>query len=211
MSIPKVIHQIWVGGSMPERYAAYRATWARHHPDWEHRFWSDDDLGWIPHRDLYDRADELVPGDAVGQFRADIARYAILAKHGGFYADVDTEALRPVDAALVGHDAFAAAEDDRWVGNTYLAAAPNHPVTFDLVDRLAASVQRHRGWRPNRMTGPHYLTPIWRRRRCHVAPRHLWFPYSYRDVYNDRVPGDYGNAYAVHHWGHARDLVAARR
>lgn len=204
--IPHVIHHVWVGPPMPEHLASYVATWRWHHPDWEHVLWSDSDLGWLRHSDEFDRASDLVPPDAVGQLRADIARYEILLRHGGLYVDTDTEALRPIDDVLDGHDAWAAAEDARWVGNTYLAAAPGHPVMAALVDGLADSIARGRGLRPNRLTGPRYLTPIWRAHGCPVGPTADFYPYSYRHVKNGAVPSTWGDAYAVHHWQHTRDV-----
>src|ERR1700722_16260603 len=32
--IPKIIHQIWLGSPLPEKYKALQATWLNHHPDW---------------------------------------------------------------------------------------------------------------------------------------------------------------------------------
>lgn len=192
---------------MPERFAGWRATWERHHPDWDHVLWGDDDLGWLANRDLFDRAAELVPGDAVEQFRADIARYEILGRHGGLYVDCDTEALRPIDDQLAGHTAWAVAEDQHWIGNTYIAATAYHPVIEALIGGLARNVIRYNGSRPNQLTGPKYLTPIWRAHRAHVAPTDLFFPYSYRHVRTGTVPDDYGDAYAVHHWDHTRRVL----
>lgn len=174
--------------------------------------WGDEDLRWLEHRDLYEAAPELVPADAVGQLRADIARYEILAKHGGLYVDADTVALRPVDTALAGHDTFAAAEDPTWIGNTYLGSTPGHPAMLELVAGLRTSIARADGrLRPNRLTGPQYLTAVWCRNSCHVAPTRLWFPYSYRHVRRGAVPTSYGDAYAVHRWEHTRDLQGSRR
>lgn len=195
---------------MPERFTVWRASWKRHHPDWEHVLWSDSDLGWLANRGLYDHAGDLVPADAVEQFQADLARYEILHRWGGLYVDCDTEALRPIGDALAGHAEFAVAEDTRWVGNTYLAATPGHPIMAALVAGIAGNVARHRGDRPNRLTGPKYLTPIWRGHGAHVAPTDLFFPYSYRHVRDGTIPTDYGDAYAVHHWDHTRRVLARR-
>lgn len=208
--IPTTIHHVWVGGPLPDHLAAYVGSWDRHHPGWEHRLWTERDLPPLQNHDLYDRAPELVPVDAIGQLRSDIARYEILLTYGGLYVDCDTEALRPVDESLAGHDAWAAAEDANWVGNTYLACTPGHPVMRALVDGLAASVARNAGRRPNRMTGPRYLTPIWRAHGCHIARQRDWYPYSYADVKRGTVPASYGNAYAAHHWDHTRRVLAAR-
>jgi mannosyltransferase OCH1-like enzyme len=212
--IPKIIHQIWIGSPIPPHLLDYMQTWRVHHPAWKYYVWCEpDDFYQIPHKDLFDRAEEIVPADAVGQFRSDIARYAILHAYGGLYVDCDTECLRPVDDALYGHDAWAAMEDTRWVGNTYLAVVPGHPVTRALIAGLRDSIESRRGrrLRPNRLTGPQYLTPIWRKFGCYAASHTLWYPYSYTHVKRGNVPTNYGNAYAVHHWQHTRELIARRQ
>ena len=32
--IPKIIHQIWLGSPLPERYKQWQRTWTDNHPDW---------------------------------------------------------------------------------------------------------------------------------------------------------------------------------
>lgn len=212
--IPRVLHHIWIGSPMPSHLARCVESWRTLHPGWQHQMWSDDDLGWLTNRCLYDQAPSLVPADAVGQLRADIARYEILLAHGGLYVDADTEPLRPVDPALAGHDAWAAAEDRHWVGNTYLACTPGHPVMQALVDGLKHHMTRQRAMHPNAvlranvLSGPKYLTPIWQAHGCHVDPSSHWYPYSYLDVRRGTIPADYGDAWAVHHWDHTRRVLA---
>lgn len=199
---------------MPRSLAENVHTWRQLHPTWKLRIWRDDDLRWLEHVDLYDRAPLLVPFDAIGQLRSDIARYEILAKYGGFYADCDTRPLRPIDRALNGLDAFAAWEDATWVGNTYLGATPFHPVMLELIAGMRASITSgaRMHMRPNRLTGPRYLTPIWRRHNCHVAPTRLWYPFSFMDAYRGRTLDErrYPEAYAVHQWRHIRSVRTAR-
>lgn len=210
--IPRLLHAVWVGPPMPGHLEANLREWARLHPHWHVKLWRDADLAWLANRAIYDRADALVPADAVGQFRADIARYEILHRHGGLYVDCDTRPLRCVDDALVA-DTFAAAEDEHWVGNTYLGAVPDHPVMAALVGGIRANLRRRRpGWRANRLSGPRYLTPIWREHGAHVAPRELFFPYNYADVKAGAVPEEFApDVYAVHEWRHTRDVMAQRK
>ena len=45
MRIPRIFHQIWVGPDpFPEEFAGYQETWIRHHPEWELRFWTEENL-----------------------------------------------------------------------------------------------------------------------------------------------------------------------
>lgn len=204
--IPRIIHQIWLGDPMPDHLAIYCTTWAEHHPGWEHRLWTDGDFGWLRNQRLFDTAQRHTPH--VGQFRADIARYEILHRFGGVYVDCDFECRRPIDD-LLDADSFAAwEEDDVWVNNAILGAVPAHPLMADLIARLPASVARHRGKRPNVMTGPQFLTQRARRHHITVHPARLFYPYSWSEL--DRQGEDFPDVYAIHHWDNARRRAAAR-
>lgn len=211
--IPKIMHHIWVGPPMPDHLAENCRAWAQMHPDWDMKLWTEreiDDLS-LQNRALYDQADRLVPRDAVGQFRADIVRYELLMFFGGVYTDVDTRPLQRIEPALTGRREFAAREDRNWVGNTYLGAVPEHPIMHALVAYMPRNVQQFRGRRPNKLSGPQYLTPIWLLQNGYVAPTAQWYPYSYTDVKRQTVPDKFGDhVYAVHQWHHTRHVLASR-
>jgi mannosyltransferase OCH1-like enzyme len=203
--IPPTIHQVWLGGPMPEHLQAYRQSVIDMHPGWEHRLWGDDDFGWLRNQDLFDRASEIAPGHE-GQLRSDIARYEILAQHGGVYVDCDMEALAPLDG-LLSHRAFAGWElDGVWVNNAVLGVEPGHPLIAELVRRIPASVQRAegRGWRPNRITGPHLITPVVRAHRhtVEILPAATFYPYAYDQL--ERGGEAFPDSLMVHHWDNAR-------
>ena len=45
MLIPRVFHQVWLGlDPLPEAHARYQETWLEHHPGWELRVWTDENL-----------------------------------------------------------------------------------------------------------------------------------------------------------------------
>ena len=189
---------------MPDYLRSFGDRWEEILSGWEHRLWGDDDLGWLANRDLYDRAGQLVKPDAVGQFRADIARYEILAKHGGVYVDCDLEPLRDI-TPLHTHGAWAGWEvQDRFVGNTILGGQAGDPFWTAAVVGLPASVAANRGRRPNRMSGPYYVTRLHRHGGLHVYPQTHFYPYAYDEL--DRHDEDPGEAYTVHHWHHNRTL-----
>lgn len=210
--IPKKLHFVWLGRPMPEHMQRNVTAWKEMNPDWTTYLWTEKNIAILRHTELYRRAKELVPPDAVYQFQSDIIRLELLFDFGGFYADTDTYPLRPLDEALAGREVFAAAEDRNWVGNTYLGAVPGHAVFRDLLSGLAGNVRRHPRKRPNHLSGPRYLTPIWRAHNAYVAPSRQWFPYSYTHVKNDAIPYDYdSDVFAVHEWNHTREIMERRR
>jgi len=212
--IPKIMHHIWIGPPMPDHLKANCAAWAEMHPDWDMKLWTEREINEIglQNRALYDRAESTVPADAVEQFRADIVRYEVLALFGGMYVDVDTIPLRPIEPALAGHREFAAHEDRTWIGNTYLGAIPGHEIMQTLVAGLPANVHRLRGRRPNKLSGPQYITPVWNRYGGHIAPQRQFYPYSYIDVKRGTVPEQFApEVYAVHTWFHTESVLRSRK
>lgn len=211
LKIPKMMHFVWLGRPMPESMERNVTDWQLMNPGWRAYLWTDRNVPILRHSALYRRAEDYVPRDAIYQFRADIIRLELLYDFGGFYADTDTRPLRPLDAALGGLEVFAAMEDRNWIGNTYLGSVPGHPIFHDLVSGLAASARRYKGRRPNQISGPRYLTPIWRAHGGYTAPSRQWYPYSYTDVKRNTLPDDYdSNVFAIHEWNHTREVMEAR-
>lgn len=209
--IPRLMHFIWVGKPMPEHLMHNIDIWREMHPGWRIHIWNDRSFGWLHNQRLFSEAESIVPRDAVGQFRSDVARYEIILKHGGFYADVDTYPVKPIDDSILYHTEFAVQEDPSWIGNTYLGSCSGNPIFRQIVDGMAMNVKRHRGKRANVLSGPKYITPIWRKHGGNVAPISWGFPYSYTHVKRGTVPDTIGpETYAVHQWHHTKQVMEAR-
>jgi mannosyltransferase OCH1-like enzyme len=41
--IPRIIHQTWKTREVPKQFLFFQKTWQTHHPEWEYRFWTDED------------------------------------------------------------------------------------------------------------------------------------------------------------------------
>ncbi|HEY0836552.1 MAG TPA: glycosyltransferase, partial [Azospirillum sp.] len=218
--IPKILHQLWKDANVPERFVPFRRTWARLHPGWEHRLWTDADLhafvarefpGFLP---VYEAYAEPIR-------RADAARYLILKRYGGLYADLDFECLKPVDDLLAGRSLVIGLEPDshlaldkaaerrmtRILCPSLIASVPGHGFWDAVIDRL-----RHSRDEPDVLdaTGPFLLTRALE--DCAdpgsvtLLPAHLVYPADKADCwegrlfdirYWERITRD---AYAVHHW-----------
>ena len=95
MAIPRIFHQIWVGSNpFPEEYEALQESWRTHNPDWELRFWRDDNLPeGLTRPEVYDTS--RTPWE-----RADLLRLEVVKLYGGVHVDADFECLRPIDPLL---------------------------------------------------------------------------------------------------------------
>jgi len=85
---PCKIHFIWIGGPMPGWASANVDEFRRLNPEHEIAVHGEEAL-LDDYRPIYERLDELAP-------KADLVRYSVLEREGGWYFDADTWPLRPV-------------------------------------------------------------------------------------------------------------------
>jgi mannosyltransferase OCH1-like enzyme len=201
------IHQIWVGSPPPEHLVSLSATWREQHPAWGYTLWDDEAIEsfGLRNRELYDRAEELVPADAVGQYRADIARYEILYRRGGVYADMDTTCQKPIDPLIVpGKMTVGWEVQNRFIGNTVIYAPKGHPALREIIEKLPEWA-REAPARPNKLSGPKAISTVLRNRTDVVyLDSDIWYPVPWDQP--ERSTDPHPNAYVVHHWQHQRDL-----
>jgi hypothetical protein len=98
-SFPHVIHQSYKTDELPPHWRDTPATWREFHPEYEYRFWTDEDNRRLvetqyPH--LLDAYDAF----PYGIERADLARLLVLHAHGGVYADLDLLPTRSLDSII---------------------------------------------------------------------------------------------------------------
>jgi hypothetical protein len=166
--IPKIIHQTWKTGDVPERFRSFQQSWRDLHPGWAYRLWTDDDNRAFIAREyswflpIFDAYPEAI-------CRADAIRYFLLRHYGGVYADLDFEALEPLDTLLEGEAAVLGWEPERhmqWhrqamgdrrglVCNALMASPPGHPFWDHVIEWLVR--QRHEPG-PLEATGPFLMT-----------------------------------------------------
>ncbi len=120
--IPHVVHRIWLGPDpLPEEFRRYGETWARHHPEWEMRLWTDEDIRGSQWEEMLARGRHQAE-------RSDVLRYHLLCRHGGVYVDTDFECLRSIEPLLEGLEAFSAYLKPGRTNIAIMGFAPHHPV-----------------------------------------------------------------------------------
>jgi len=151
MLIPKVLHQIWFGGPIPEKYIRFTIGWRRLHPEWEYILWTEERLPRLYNQACFDAAKELCQ-------KSDIARYEILWRFGGVYVDSDFECIKNIEPLLDGVAAFLGYEDPQSVNNAIIGSVPRHPA---LGNMMAAVPRRfHLPGPPFFTTGPALVTQV---------------------------------------------------
>lgn len=135
MTIPKTIHIIWIGGAIDNKHSVWLDSWRQMNPGWIVRLWDDgDSYEWIKNKFAFE-----ISATMAG--KADVLRLEILAAHGGFYSDADSECMRPIDDMVGDSDlGFMTGVSGR-ISNATMWAIPRHPFFLRCVDGLEAHVR----------------------------------------------------------------------
>lgn len=137
--IPKIIHQTYKNYDLPETYKMCQAEIKKLHPDFEYRFYTDDDMNRLMKTEFpeyYDKFNEL-PRMIM---KIDMFRYFLMYKYGGLYADMDYLMFKPFDILneKVVIPTNRDLDDNRLtsLGNCIFASVPNHLFWKSLIDTL---------------------------------------------------------------------------
>ena len=218
--IPKIIHQTWKDEAIPTHLAGFQASWKVFHADWQVKFWTDSSLRTFIEKyyrwflPLYDNYPEPI-------MRVDAARYFLLNHYGGVYADLDFEALKPLDSLLEGKDLLLGLEPEThaqqhfpvvkpfavFVCNAIMASVPLHPFWQHVFQRLIQFSQMEE---PMEGTGPFFLSRAYagysHKEQIHLEPPESLYPISVAEsqkrILDDPVVQEQtrAKAYTVHHW-----------
>ncbi len=206
--IPKIIHQIWLGSELPDRYKRLCETWKAKHPAWQHILWTDKEAAALTmsNRSLYESMKNYGA-------KADILRYEILYQYGGLYVDTDFECLKPFDQLHHRFDFFCGLsyiQKGLIEGlNGLIAAAPHHPVMQHCLKFLKKAAVVH-GWDAIvDTTGPRMLmrailkTSLRKLTMGTILPGLFFYPLSFEDRHKDFsyikktiTP----ETFAIHYW-----------
>lgn len=200
MKIPKIIHHVCdYPNGIPENLLALAATWKKHHPDWEQRFWDRRQM------EEFVRTFCLDFGPYYRAFphnvqRWDAIRYLILYHIGGMYVDLDYECFRPFDAILSGRNCYIATEPAlhaRYNGvpvmlsNALMAAAPGDKFMAAVINELKAQApEAFAGQEIYKIvlqtTGPLMLTRVYeslaRKKGVTLLPDELFMPLTPKEL-----------------------------
>ena len=98
-TIPTHLHQTWKTRDVHPIFERYHSSWLKHHPLWLHQIWSDADNRQLVQTE-YPELLEFYDNLSHTILRVDVVRFLILHRHGGVYADMDVESLKPMDELL---------------------------------------------------------------------------------------------------------------
>ena len=160
--IPKIIHQIWLGSPLPERYFSWMRTWMDW-LGWKYVLWTDEDVRGLSlyNQELYDQATNY------GE-KSDILRLELLLLYGGIYVDVDFECIKSeiFDEFHRHFDFYIGFEPliHGTIGGTYkicnaiIGSVPFHPLVRKMIVHLKDNREAHSTQTAVEQTGPNYFS-----------------------------------------------------
>jgi len=180
--IPRILHQVWDFDKVPQRYDNWIRTWKIVNPKWEYWFWTMEDVRQLisqhykEHLVLYDNYESAI-------FRADVMRYFVLHRYGGVYADLDMDALRPLDNWTVNYNCVLSEESyehtfivheklNTNVVNGFFMCRPGHSLMKRAIESLPKAAFRHFG-DYLRAAGPIFFNEVYERHRRSNAKEEL--------------------------------------
>jgi|11BtaG_2_1085332.scaffolds.fasta_scaffold00132_21 mannosyltransferase OCH1-like enzyme len=172
--IPKIIHQIWLGGDLPDKQknACRDIQAVCNENGWSYRLWRDSDvleLGDFKNKELFNSTPNL------GQ-KSDILRNIILHKYGGVYLDTDYIIVKLFDD-LLDLDFFCGVCFDNWpsMSNSIIGTIPAGDTITSMLT-YEKEISWNDGMAIIDTTGPYHTT---RAALKNLSSKTVVFPNSY--------------------------------
>lgn len=218
--IPRIVHQIWLGSEVPEKFYNWMKSWTNMQ-GWEYKLWTEKDVESLNlyNQEIYDLSNNY------GE-KSDILRLEILKKYGGLYVDVDFECIKPqiFDELHRSFDLYIGFEPMEHgflneyhmfkLCNALIGAIPHHPLIDNLIVNLKANYFAHRRSGTIAKTGPRYLSNMvfeYEQNNFHslslnmYLPSTFFYPFSkpeiiYYSKHPDEVLEILPETAAIHYW-----------
>jgi mannosyltransferase OCH1-like enzyme len=215
--IPKILHHIWIGPKQIPLH--WMKTWVDKHPDWEYHLWDND---------LVNNT-EFVNNELIQQFidfgrfdgAADLIRYEVLYKYGGFMPGSDCECLLPIDDLLI-YKSISVYENEKLGRNLIspiLGSVPNFPFLKTIIEYFQENkdkvyIQLVSNEESYMMTGNNVMKELIQKYNpeIEILPSNSLIGQWYNSVNGNPSWGFYSSnnahhtRYAIQHWGTGRKL-----
>ena len=204
--IPHIIHHIWLGSKLPEKYKPFLDSFRKHNPDWKMILWNEESILNITG---FRFAKQFKKISNYGT-KSDIARYEILRLYGGFYFDTDFECLKPLDdiadcSTFVSGIQFY---DKPEFGNAMIASSPDTFLINEICNKIKPTNTTDTLAIIN-TTGPRFITSLFRENLDKIDSSVAFLPAEYffavpnsesQSVASVKSKYITPNTYGIHYW-----------
>jgi glycosyltransferase involved in cell wall biosynthesis/mannosyltransferase OCH1-like enzyme len=200
--IYRTIHIVWIGDEA-KRPDNCIETWRQMNPGWSVRVWGNHELQFGTWANLAHMR-KMLTRELCGV--ADMMRWEILEKHGGFAVDADSVCIRPLPDWLFEPEVFAAWENEitrpGLIANCFVYSQPGNALIQKVIKDIQdlPDVTGKLAWQ---LTGPQRLTDTVRAMAYSgitVYPSHYFMP----EHFTGMKYGGSGPIFAKQLWGTAR-------
>ena len=205
MTIPRIIHQIWIG-DQTKRPDALMETWRDMNPSCEYVLWTEENLAneKFVNQDAIDKMPEL-------NGKCNIMRYELLFKYGGFSVDADSECVNTLDDFFfTDSDRFSCWENEKkgfspesgiqLVASGFQACGKNDGLMKLAIEELS-DVDFTKGLRSWQTCGNNFFSQLIEKYEADfpmkIYPSWYFIPqYGNGEIYKGK-----DKIYAKHYWG----------
>jgi len=169
MVVPKIIHQIFLSGSLPPVLREQVEALKQRNPGWKHSLYNDEDANNFIRENYGGSMEETynLISKEYGAARADLLRHLLIYQHGGVYLDIKSNISKPLDAVLRADDQYLLTQWDNKPGGARegfglhpelsnvpggeyqthaIMAAPRHPFSRAAIDRIVHNIRNYKPW-----------------------------------------------------------------
>ena len=211
MSIPKIIHQIWLGPKKRPQWCldSWSQEYIQNNPDWEYKLWTDVEVKELKllNRELYDKEPTM-------RGKSDILRYELLYKYGGIYIDADSLSINPkksLNKLCESKTFFACREpkNKQFIANGVIFSSKENKVILEIINYLNNNYSKLKKKYPHknqiwRVTNQPMFTEISQKNNIHIYPSVYFYPESFKQN-NIKIPineirSKFKNSYMYQYW-----------
>ena len=196
--IPKIIHQTAPAdkNKWHEIWSTCQQSWKTQFPapKYEYKMWTDEDLNDLMKNDFPEYYD-MYKGYDHNIKRVDIARYFILYKHGGIYADMDYKCFKnfydqlPSDKVSISESPY---KENEHLQNALMISPKEHPFWIKVIEK--ATKRSGPGVDILKATGPVLVSDTYEENKH-------WVNVLPVDLYNPHKDSPENEEYIAQHYG----------
>jgi hypothetical protein len=212
-SIPRIIHQIWIGDKAPPPISIMN-TWKEKNPSFIYILWNEEEFA--------KRKMEFICQSKIIKMKeiagkVDIMRWEILYKYGGVFIDADSICVEPLDEEMFldgfgvdtdkGYDGFAPFENESCrrglISNAIMGFVPRHPLCRDIIINILtdpntdANINTTRAWFS---VGPALFTRFLETGKYPTVFKYPSYIFSPHHFTGDKYRG-HKKVFGYHEWG----------
>ena len=179
-TIPKIIHQIWIGPKkIPFNWInSFRQDFMKQYTEWKYYLWTEKDVNNFDfqNKEQYDNEKSY-------HGKSDILRYEILYKYGGIYIDADSQWLGLNLSDLIKETNYTGffigkecKECKDGLANGILGSSVKNPITGYIIQMISENYFKCNQFPPYKTTGPYLMDQILYDFDVTIFPYYYFYP-----------------------------------